>query len=69
MKTRLYGGQNKTKTFEAAGNPEGNSCLMVWNAKPNASLSAQEFSHSQIGNADVAQVVSRFERAAAKEHW
>jgi hypothetical protein len=59
----------KTKTFEAAGNPEGNSGLIVWNAKPNASLSAQECSHSQIGNADVARGISLFERAPAEEHW
>jgi hypothetical protein len=59
----------KTKTFEAAGNPQGNSWLMVWDAKPNASLSAQECSHSQIGNADIAQGISRFGRAPAKEHW
>ena len=59
----------KSKTFGPPGSPEGNSGLIVWNAKPNANLSAQECSHSQIGNADVARGISLFGRAPAEEHW
>jgi hypothetical protein len=59
----------RSKTFEAAGNPEGNGGLRVWNAKPNANLSAQKCSHSQIGIADVARGFSLFGRAPAEEHW